>query len=102
LAFFRELLGTGGVELLGFQLFDRTVAAQFFVQPAGAFMMLGLIIGTINTVRIKKERIKQAEMDAKIKAALAKKAAKQKALEEQKAKEAQKEAQVKPILKEAV
>lgn len=104
LGFFRELLGTGSVELLGFTLFDRSIAASFFVDAPGAFLMLGLIIGVINTVRIKKEREKKAIMDAKIAAALAKKAAKKKALEEQQAKEAQisDSAPKKPELKEAV
>jgi electron transport complex protein RnfE len=86
LAFFRELLGTGGVAFL--TLFDASKAASFFVQPAGGFLMLGLIIGIINTVRIRNEKIKKAELDAKIAAALAKKAAKQKALEEAKLQEA--------------
>ena len=88
LGFFRELLGTGTVELLGFTLFDRQIAASFFVESPGAFLMLGLIIGIINTIRIKKEKEKKAIMDAKIAAALAKKAAKKKALEEAKKQEA--------------
>jgi electron transport complex protein RnfE len=87
LAFFRELLGTGSINIpfLGFTLIDASKAASFFVQPAGGFLMLGLIIGIINTIRLQKEAEKKAIMDAKIAAALAKKAAKQKALEEQKA-----------------
>jgi len=84
LAFFRELLGTGGIDIINITLFDFSKAATFFVQPAGGFLMLGLIIGTINTIRLNKEAKKKAEMDAKIKAALAKKAAKQKAAEEAK------------------
>jgi electron transport complex protein RnfE len=59
LGFFRELLGTGSVELLGFTLFDKAIAASFFVESPGAFLMLGLIIGVINTIRIKKERAKK-------------------------------------------
>jgi electron transport complex protein RnfE len=85
LAFTRELLGTGSVGILGFTLFDATVAASFLVQPQGAFLTLGLLIGIINTVRIDKEKKKKAIMDEKIRVALAKKAAKKKALEEQKA-----------------
>ena len=76
LAFTRELLGTGTVELLGFTLFDTTIAAGFLVQPAGAFLTLGLLIGIINTVRLDREKKKKAIMDEKIKVALAKKAAK--------------------------
>jgi electron transport complex protein RnfE len=77
LAFTRELLGTGSVKLLGFTLFDANSAATFLVQPAGAFLTLGLLIGIINTVRIDREKKKKAILDAKIKAALAKKAAKE-------------------------
>lgn len=101
LGFFRELLGTGSVELLGFTLFDKAIAAKFFIESPGAFLMLGLIIGVINTVKIKKEREKKAIMDAKIAAALAKKAAKKKALEEQEKLEAEAKT-MKPELKEAV
>ena len=84
LAFLRELLGTGSVNIpvLGFTIFDASKAASFFVQPAGGFLMLGLIIGTLNTIRLSKEKQKKAIMDAKIAAALAKKAAKQKAAAE--------------------
>lgn len=100
LGFFRELLGTGTVELLGITLFDKSIAARFFIESPGAFLMLGLIIGTINTVRIKKEKEKKAIMDAKIAAALAKKAAKQKALADANEKEGP--ITTKPELKEAV
>ena len=74
LAFIRELLGTGSVNLLGFTLFEANVAASFLVQPAGAFLTLGLIVGIINTIRIDKEKKKKAILDIKIKAALKKKA----------------------------
>jgi electron transport complex protein RnfE len=81
LAFTRELLGTGGVALLGFTLFDANSAASFLIQPTGAFLTLGLLIGIINTVRIDREKKKKAILDAKIQAALAKKAAKKAAQE---------------------
>jgi electron transport complex protein RnfE len=77
LGFTRELLGTGQVQLLGIKLFEQNVAASFLVQPAGAFLTLGLIIGIINTVRLDREKKKKAEMDLKIAAALKKKAAKE-------------------------
>jgi electron transport complex protein RnfE len=96
LAFTRELLGTGSVAILGVTLFEASVAASFLVSPPGAFLTLGLLIGIINTVRIDREKKKKAILDAKIAAALAKKAAKQKALEEQKAQAP------KPTLKEAI
>jgi electron transport complex protein RnfE len=86
LGFTRELLGTGKIDVFGLviKMFESNVGASFLVQPQGAFLVLGLLIGIINTVRIDKERKKKAIMDIKIKEALAKKAAKQKALEEQK------------------
>lgn len=77
LSFIRELLGTGSVKLLGFTLFDANSAATFLVQPAGAFLVLGLIIGIINTVRIDKQKKKKAIMDEKIRIALEKKEAKE-------------------------
>lgn len=80
LSFVRELLGTGSVNLLGFTLFEANVAASFLVQPAGAFLTLGLIIGIINTIKVDKAKKKKAEMDIKIAAALKKKAEKAAAL----------------------
>jgi electron transport complex protein RnfE len=77
LAFVRELLGTGSIQMFGITFFDSTVAASFLVSPPGAFLTLGLIIGIINTVKVDKARKKKAIMDEKIKVALAKKAAKQ-------------------------
>jgi len=79
LAFTRELLGTGSVQLLGLTLFDASSAASFLVQPPGAFLTLGLLIGIINTVRIDREKKKKAIMDEKIRLALIKKAEKEKA-----------------------
>ena len=79
LAFTRELLGTGSVQLLGLTLFDASSAASFLVQPPGAFLTLGLLIGIINTVRIDREKKKKAIMDEKIRLALIKKAEKAKA-----------------------
>lgn len=76
LSFVRELLGTGSVQLLGFTLFESNVAATFLVQPAGAFLTLGIIVGIINTIKIDKAKKKKAIMDVKIAAALKIKAAK--------------------------
>ena len=76
LAFVRELLGTGSVQLLGITLFDSSAAATFLVQPAGAFLTLGLIVGIINTIKVDKAKKKKAIMDIKIAAALKIKAAK--------------------------
>ena len=86
LGFTRELLGTGKIDLFGFvvKIFESNVGASFLVQPQGAFLVLGLLIGIINTIRIDKEKKKKAIMDEKIRIALAKKAAKQKALAEAK------------------
>ncbi|MGE4319996.1 MAG: electron transport complex subunit RsxE [Acholeplasmataceae bacterium] len=90
LGFVRELLGTGSV--LGFTFFDANSAASFLIQPTGAFLTLGLIIGVINTVKITKEKKAKAIMDEKIRIALEKKAAKEAA---KKAEEAAKQTQLK-------
>ena len=104
LAFVRELLGTGSVDLSLIKLlfFDGSKAGSFFVQPAGGFLVLGLLIGIINTIRMNNEAKKKAIMDAKIKAALEKKAAKQKALEEAKKLELEEATMKNTKLKEAV
>lgn len=89
LGFVRELLGTGSV--LGFTFFDANSAASFLIQPTGAFLTLGLIIGVINTVKVTKEKKEQAIRDEKVRIALAKRAEKEaakKAAEEKKALEA--------------
>jgi electron transport complex protein RnfE len=52
----RETLGTGGIELVGLQLFNVNYAASFFIQPSGGFLALGLLIGLINTNKINKEK----------------------------------------------
>jgi len=83
LAFTRELFGTGGIKFLNIQLFSATNGASFLVNPTGAFLTLGLLIGIINTVRIDKEKKKKAIMDEKIRIALEKKKAKQEALKQQ-------------------
>ena len=82
ISFFRQLIGTGGLELLNpfnteqvifsFSLF-ADYAVSLFTQPAGAFITLGMIIGVIQTQNVKKE--KAAAEAAKLAAAEAKKAA---------------------------
>ena len=53
----REILGTGAVDFLGVyaRLFPQEFAIPLFVQPAGAFIALGVIIGIIFTLKISKE-----------------------------------------------
>lgn len=63
LAFFRELIGSGAVELLKFRLIDANHAPAIFVQSSGAFLMFGLIAWTVNTIKLKK-----AEEEARLKA----------------------------------
>ena len=57
LAFFRELIGTGGFDLLGMelQIFPEQFAINLFIQPAGSFIALGAIIGIIFTIRMSNE-----------------------------------------------
>ncbi|QEN03184.1 RnfABCDGE type electron transport complex subunit E [Thiospirochaeta perfilievii] len=56
LAFFRELIGTGAVELLNFRIIDAAHAPVIFVQSSGAFLMFGFIAWMINTIKLKKEK----------------------------------------------
>jgi electron transport complex protein RnfE len=95
LSFVREVIGTGQLKLFSLpavQVFDSVKAFNLLIQPAGAFLTLGVIIGVIKTVQIKREKQKEAELQAKIAAAKAKKAAKEKAKAEALATQNQKEA----------
>ena len=51
---FRELLGTGAIDILGLYIrfFPNQFAVPFFVTPGGAFVALGIIVGLVFTVRI--------------------------------------------------
>lgn len=68
LAFFRELLGTGSVGLLGVTLFSQEAGFTILKDPSGSFLMLGIIAGTIKTYQIDKEKKKEAEKQARIEA----------------------------------
>jgi electron transport complex protein RnfE len=49
IAFFREILWTGGLKFFGFHLFTLPVIGEYpltiFVLPPGAFLIIGLILG---------------------------------------------------------
>ena len=83
LGFTRELFGTGGIELFNITFFDSNNAATFLISPTGAFVTLGLLLGIINTVRIDRQKKKDAIMQEKIRISLEKKKAKQEALKQQ-------------------
>ncbi len=51
---FRELIGTGAIELLNIRMFDANNALAIIVQPAGAFLMFGILAWIINTIKSKK------------------------------------------------
>ncbi len=55
IGFTRELFGTGIVSLLNFRLFSSDEAMSILVQPAGAFLMFGILAWIINTIKAKKE-----------------------------------------------
>ena len=48
ISLFREILGTGGLTIFGFNLFNIPVLAEhpmiFFISPPGAFLVIGLLI----------------------------------------------------------
>ena len=61
LGFFRELLGTGAInfnDIFAFRLFPQEFAVAMLVQPMGAFVTLGLIVGIISSVSILKKNKK--------------------------------------------
>lgn len=66
LGFSRELIGTGGINLFGLnmQVFPSDYAISLFIQPAGAFIALGVIIGIITTIGINKEEKIQSQLKA--------------------------------------
>lgn len=48
IAFFREILGTGGLSIFGFELFSIPVISEtpfgFFITPPGAFLVIGVLL----------------------------------------------------------
>lgn len=52
---FRELVGTGAIELINIRLFSSENALSIITQPAGAFLMFGILAWVINTVKNKRE-----------------------------------------------
>lgn len=79
LAFFRELIGSGSIELLNVRLLDANHAPAIFIQSSGAFLMFGLIAWAINTRKLNIEKEKKRIRDEKIKKALAAKKAREEA-----------------------
>lgn len=57
IGFTRELFGTGAVALLNFRILSAETAMGIIVQPAGAFLIFGLLAWIINTVKNKKGEI---------------------------------------------
>lgn len=62
----RELVGTGALSLGAFELraFPQQYAISLFVQPMGAFLMLGILVGLITTYRMVKNDTKKAAIVA--------------------------------------
>lgn len=58
ISFFRELLGTGGLEIFGKQLFSIPVLAEspmsIFIMPPGAFIVLGLLLALFRMIGVLK------------------------------------------------
>ncbi len=52
----RELIGSGS--LLGYQLLPKGVSIPMLVYPAGSFLVLGLLIASLNAYRIKVKGMK--------------------------------------------
>lgn len=83
LAFIRELLGTGAIDLQVFvlRLFPEQFGISLLVLPTGSFLVLGAIIGIMVTIQLRKDDEKKAAQQAKIAAAKAAAAAKKAAAE---------------------
>ena len=58
-AFIRQLLGTGGLAIFGFELFTLPVLGDnpmvFFILPAGAFLVIGLLLALFRQMGVIKE-----------------------------------------------
>ena len=76
ISFFRQLIGTGGLELLNPFNSEQVIfsvsifkdyAVSLFTQPAGAFLTLGTIIGVIQTVSISKKKKAEAQQKVEVK-----------------------------------
>lgn len=63
LASVREFLGSGS--LLGIQLLPEGVNIPLLVYPAGAFLVLGLIIGALNVYRQHRQTINHVKQEVK-------------------------------------
>jgi electron transport complex protein RnfE len=59
IAFFRQILGTGGLSVFGVELFTLPVLGDnpmiFFVLPAGAFLVIGLLLALFKQTGVIKE-----------------------------------------------
>jgi Na+-translocating ferredoxin:NAD+ oxidoreductase subunit E len=56
ISLFREILGTGGLAVFGFQLFSIPVLSDhpmtFFISPPGAFLVIGLLMGLFRWIGV--------------------------------------------------
>jgi len=59
IAFFRQILGTGGLSIFGFDLFTLPVLGDhpmlFFILPPGAFLVIGLLLALFKHTGVLKE-----------------------------------------------
>ena len=57
IGFFRELIGTGAFTILGWYLrvFPSRYAVSLFIQPAGAFIALGVILGVMLSIKMSRK-----------------------------------------------
>ncbi len=63
LAFFRELIGTGGIDLLKINIMSSENAISIFAQNPGAFLTLGIIVAIRQYQVIKKKKTKELQGD---------------------------------------
>ena len=63
---FREVLGTGSISMFGetLRIFPNQFAISFFTAPMGAFIAIGVIMGIVITIQLRKEDEKLAKEKA--------------------------------------
>ena len=59
ISLFRQILGTGGLEVFGVELFTLPVLGDhpmlFFILPSGAFLVIGLLLALFRQLGVLKE-----------------------------------------------
>jgi len=69
IAFFRELFGAGSITIwgdLGLELIPENFQVGILIQPAGAFLVFGLLVAMINKIRMNKADDRAMEVASQV------------------------------------